>query len=188
LRYAGLAAVVVLWVSVATGMDRAGLGFLDDRPISYLGTDPRSALVFRGGLIVAAGLMGGFSWFAFEQFSAPRSFLAAFLIGLAGQLVAAVVLLSGPGSSHAVHTAGGLVLGASLPILMWRFAPSSLGPRRRLVGYAMFWAEVVACAAGVALSASGRAPIAEIVPALVFHLWVTVVTVWSTTSASSPEV
>ncbi|MGI8777564.1 MAG: hypothetical protein ACR2LJ_09300 [Acidimicrobiales bacterium] len=184
LRYAGLAAVVVLWVSVATAMYRAGLGFLGDRPISYLGTDPRSALVFRGGLIVAAGLMAGFSWYAFQRFSAPRSFLAASLIGLVGQVVAAVVLLSGPGSSHAVHTAGGLVLGASLPILMWRFAAASaLGQRRRIAGCALFLLELVACAAGVALSISGRAPIAEIVPAFAFHLWVAVVTFWATSPA-----
>jgi len=186
LRYAGLAAVVVLWVSVATGMYRAGLGFLDARPISYLGTDPRSALVFRGGLIVAAGLMAGFSWFAFERFSAPRSFLAASVMGLVGQVVAAVVLLSGPGSSHGVHTAGGLVLGASLPILMGRFAASALGPRRRIAGYALFLLELAACAAGIALSISGRAPVAEIVPALAFHLWVVVVTVWSATPAGGP--
>jgi len=184
LRYTGLAAVVVLWVSVATGMYRAGLGFADARPISYLGTDPRSALVFRGGLIVAAGLMARFSWFVFQRFSAPRSFVVATSIGLVGQVVAAVVLLSGPGSSHAVHTAGGLVLGASLPILMWRFAAASaLGPRRRIGGRALFLLELAACAAGIALSVSGRAPIAEIVPALAFHLWVAVVTFWATAPA-----
>jgi len=184
LRHAGAAAVATLWTCVGTGMYRTSLDAVGDRPISYLGTDPRSALVFRAGLIVAALLMAGFAWFVFGWFRARRSFLVAFLVGLAGQVVAAVVLLSGPGSSHVVHTAGGLVLGASLPILMWRFAagiPTDSVWRLRAVGYGLFWLEVAACATGVALSASKRAPVAEIVPALGFHLWVAVVTAWSTT-------
>jgi len=204
LRYAGAAAVATLWASVGIGMYRTGLDFFGDRPVSYLGTDPRSAAVFRGGLILAAGLMAGFSWFVFGWFAARRSFLATFLIGLVGQVVVAVVLLSGPGSSHAVHTVGGLVLGASLPILMWRFAagiPSEsrhsvrarsrhsvrARSRRRIESYGLCWLEVAACTGGVALSASMRAPVAEIVPALAFHVWVAVVTVWSTTPVSGPD-
>ncbi len=196
LRYAGAAAVATLWVCVSVGMYRTGLGFFGDRPISYLGTDPRSAMVFRGGLLLAAGLMAGFAWFVFDWFAARRSFLVAFVVGLVGQVVAAVVLLSGPGASHAVHTAGGLVLGASLPILMWRFAagvPSGgrhsvrARSRRRIQSYGLYWFEVAACVAGVALSASMRAPIAEIVPALAFHVWVGVVTVWSTAPVPGPH-
>lgn len=177
-----MAAVVVLWVSVGAGVYRTGLDLLGDLPVSHLGTDPRSAWLFRGGLILAAGLMAGFSWFVFDWFSAPRTFLGAFLIGLVGQVVAAAVPLSGVGASHAVHTAGGLVLGASLPVLMWRFAaglPS--GRRRRAESYALFWAEIAACIAGIALSSSMKAPIAEIVPAVGFDLWVIAVSIWSLT-------
>ncbi|MDQ6837242.1 MAG: DUF998 domain-containing protein [Actinomycetota bacterium] len=184
-----MAAVVVLWVSVGTGMYRTGLDPVGARPISYLGTDPETALVFRSGLIVAAVLMAGFSWFVFGRFGARRSFLAAFLIGLVGQVVAAVVLLSGPGASHTVHTVGGLVLGASLPILMWRFAagiPPGSPRRHRVEAYGLCWVELGACLVGVGLSASMRAPLAEIVPALAFHLWVVVITIWSTTAPPGP--
>lgn len=180
LRYGGGAAVIILWGCVAAGMDRTGLGFFDDRPVSYLGTDPRSALVFRGGLVAAAVLMAGFAWFVGHWFASPRSFLVVFLTGLVGQVVAAGVRLTGPGPSHAVHTVGGLVLGASLPLLMWRFAAGlPVGSRRRAWGYGLCRIELAACVVGVGLSASGRAPIAEIVPALGFHLWVAVVTAWS---------
>lgn len=171
-------------------MYRTGLGLFGNRPVSYLGTDATSALVFRAGLIAAAGLMTGFAWFVADRFSAPPSFLVAFLAGLAGQVVAALVLLTGPGPSHGVHTVAGLVLGASLPALMWRFAAGLSGPgarRRRLESYALCWLEVAACAVGLLLSASGRAPIAEIIPALAFHLWVAVVTVWSTAPPTGPE-
>jgi len=195
LRYAGVAAVVTLWISVGTGLYRTGLDLGGDRPLSYLGTIPTSASVFRGGLIVAAVLMAGFSWFVYGWFSARRSFLVVFLVGLVGQVVAAVVLVSGAGSSHGVHTVAGLVLGASLPLFMWRFA-AGLPPggpfghgagRKRTAGYGLFWLETAACAIGVALSMAGWAPVAEIVPALVFHLWVVVITAWSTVPAAAPQ-
>jgi len=179
LRYAGLGAVATLWVCVGAGMYRTGLGFADERPVSYLGTDPRSALLFSGGLIVAALLVAGFAWFVWERFRAPNSFLAVTLIGLVGQVVAAVVPLEGHGVGRGVHTLGGIVLGLTLPALMWRFASGLPPGRRRAQAYGLCWLEVAACAAGIWLSRSGRAPIAEIVPALGFHLWIIVVTVWS---------
>src|SRR5437867_6815373 len=129
-------------------MYRTGLGFFDDEPVSYLGTDPRSRLLFRGGLLVAAALLAAFSWFVQKTFSTPRSFLAASLIGLGGQVVAAVVPISGPGSSHGVHTAAGLLLGISLPVLMWRFAAGQTRGRRRRAAYWLFWLEAAACAVG----------------------------------------
>jgi hypothetical protein len=186
-RSAGLLAVVTLWTSIGTGMYRAGLGFFDDRPLSDLGTDPRSSPLFRGGLLVAAVLLALFSLFVQERFSTPRSFLAASLIGLGGQIVAAVVPISGPGASHDVHTAGGLLLGISLPVLMWRFAAGQVPGRWRLKSYGLFWLEAAACAAGIGLSRSMRAPIAEVLPAGAFHLWIMVVTARSQTATPGPD-
>jgi heme A synthase len=169
--------VAVLWVSIGTGMARTGLGFSDPDPLSYLGTDARSRTLFRAGLLVAAVLLAAFAAFVHQRRSTPRCFLVAFLIGLGGQVVAAIVPLSGRGASPAVHTTGGLVLGISLPILMGCFAAGQpAGPWRRL-SRALFWLEAAACVAGVVLSQSMRAPIAEALPAGAFHLWVVVVAV-----------
>lgn len=177
-----MAAVAVLWTTIGAGMLRTGLGFLEERPLSYLGTVPRGLALFRGGLLVAAVLLVVFAWSAYRRFDAPLSFLAAFLVGQAGQVVAAVVPISGPGSSHAVHTAGGIVLGLSLPVLIWRFAGGlPRGPWRELA-YRLCRLEVAAVVVGVALSRAMRAPLAEIVPAAGFHLWIGVVTArWSRT-------
>ena len=184
-----MAAIATLWTSVGVGMLRTGLGFSDERPVSYLGTDTRSTLLFRGGLIVAAVLVAGFAWFVWDRFRSPDSFLAVTLIGLVGQVVAAVVPLSdsayGPlpaGIARDVHVVAGLVLGASLPLLMWRFAAGQPPGRRRAWSYALCGLEVAACVAGVLLSRSGRAPIAESVPAWGFHLWIVVATIWSGTT------
>jgi hypothetical protein len=167
--------VAVLWVSIGTGMVRTGLGFSSPDPLSYLGTDGRSRTLFRAGLLAAAVLLAAFAWFVHQRRSTPRCFLLAFLIGLGGQVVAAIVPLSGPGASPAVHTTSGLVLGISLPILMGCFAAGQArGPWRRLT-WALFGLEVAACAAGVVLSQSMRAPIAEVLPAGAFHLWILVI-------------
>lgn len=173
----GPAAVAVLWVSIGLGMTRTGLGFFDPDPLSYLGTDLRSRWLFQAGLLVAAVLLAAFAEFVHESHSTPRCFRLAFLIGLGGQVVAAMVPLSGPGSWPAVHTIGGLVLGISLPILMGCFAAGQpVGSWRRL-SWAMFWLEVAACVAGVALSQAMRAPIAEALPAAAFHLWILTVAI-----------
>jgi len=186
LRWAGAAAVAVLWTTVGAGMALTGLGFFDEKPISYLGTDARSVVVFRVGLLLGAALLAAFSFYVRNIFSAPVSFLAASLIGLAGQVVAALVSISGPGLAHEIHTAGGLVLGVSLPVLMWRFAAGLAVGHWRLTAYRLCWLEVTACAFGLLLSYWGKAPIAEIVPAGAFHLWIAVVTARSVLLPGGP--
>ncbi len=182
-----MAAVVVLWSSIGAGMLRTGLGLAGERPISYLGTDPRSVVLFRGSLLVATVLLVGFAAHVRGSWSTGRGFLAAFLTGQAGQVVAAVVPIDGPGADHAIHTTGGIVLGVSLPVLMWRFAAGQPPGPRRAAAYGLFWLEVAACVAGVALSRSMRAPVAEAVPAAGFHLWVIVVTAWRPTGGPAPS-
>lgn len=176
LRFAGVAAVAVLWTTVGLGMWRAGLGVADDRPISYLGTDTRSMVLFRGGLMVATVLLVGFAWAVHRRLPRATGFLAVFLIGMAGQAVVATVSIAGEGVSHAIHTTGGIILGLSLPVLMWRFAAAQPPGRWRRQTYALMWLEVAGVVVGVALSNAGRAVVAEVVPAVGFHLWIIVVT------------
>ena len=173
--WTGPAAVVTLWTTVATGMAVTGLGFLDDRPVSYLGTDGRTVLLFQAGLLSAAALLVAFTFSVRTVFPAPPSFVVASLLGLGGQAVAAVVPLSGPGASPTLHLAGGLLLGISLPVLMWRFASGQPPGRWRATAYRLFWLEAAACVAGVVLSRSGLATLAEIFPAVAFHLWIATV-------------
>jgi hypothetical protein len=168
-------------------MVRTGLGFSSPDPLSYLGTDGRSRTLFRAGLLVAAVLLATFAWFVHQRCSTPRCFLLAFLIGLGGQVVAAIVPLAGPGASPAVHTTGGLVLGISLPILMGCFAAGQAsGPWRRL-SQALFGLEAAACVGGVVLSQAMRAPIAEVLPAGAFHLWILVVAGHAWRSRPGPD-
>ncbi len=182
-----MAAVAVLWASVGVGMLRTGLGLFDDRPISYLGTDPRSLALFRGGLLVATVLLVAFAVRVHRSWSTGAGFLAAFLIGQAGQVVVALVPIDGPGADHAVHTTAGIVLGLSLPVLIWRFAAGQSPGARRTAAYGLFWLDVAACVVGVALSRWMRASLAEVVPAAGFHLWVIVVSAWCPTGGPAPS-
>lgn len=159
-------------------MWRAGLGVADDRPISYLGTDPKTMALFRGGLIVATVLLVEFAWAVDQRLARSTGFFVAFLVGMTGQAVVATVSIAGEGASHAVHTNAGIVLGLSLPLLMWRFAAGQPPGRWRRQSYGLMWLEVASVVAGIALSMAGRAVIAEVLPAAGFHLWIVVVTLW----------
>lgn len=171
-----MAAVATLWTSLLLAAGLADFDLLGEEPLSYLGTRPRSALLFSGGLLAGAALLTAFHGWVRAHFPVARGFSTAMLGGLAAQAVAAVVPIGGNGPAHRVHTTFALLLGASLPLLMWRFAAGQRAGRGRRLAYALFWLEVVACVVGFALSGRSVAALAEILPAMVFHAWIATVT------------
>ncbi len=176
LRYAGVAAVATLWTTLLTATVVAGFDLFGNDPLSYLGTRSRSAALFTVGLAVSALLLTAFHQYLRGRYPVSLGFSLAMLVGLAGQMVAAFFRIGGDPAVHRIHTTSALVLGASLPLLMWRFAAAQpRGPWRRLT-YAFFWAEAAACTAGIYLSAMTVAPVAEILPAAAFHAWIVTVT------------
>ncbi len=176
LRYTGVAAVVTVWTTLLAATALTGFDLLGEEPLSYLGTQSQSAVLFTLGLAVPALLLTAFHQHLRGRFPVSSGFSLAMLAGLAGQMVAAFVPIGGDPAVHRVHTTSALLLGASLPLLMWRFAAGQPpGPWRRL-NYAFFWAEVAACVVGICLSALMVAPLAEILPGTVFHAWVFTVT------------
>jgi len=179
LRWTGLAAVATLWVTLGAASVLARFDLLARRPLSHLVASPGAAAVFAAGLAAAAVLFVAFHGYLRWRYPASPSFSAAMLVGMAAQLVAAFVPIEGGGPlATDVHTVSALVLGGSIPVLMWRFAAAQApGPLRRAAGR-LARAEAVACVVGVWLSRGGVAPLAEIVPAAVFHLWVARLTFW----------
>ena len=175
-QYTGVAAVAAVWTTLLAATAVTGFDLFGEEPLSYLGTRPRSAVLFTVGLAAPALLLTAFHQYLRGRFPLSPGFSLAMLAGLAGQMVAAFVPIGGDPAVHRVHTTSALVLGASLPLLMWRFAAAQPpGPWRRL-SYALFWAELAACGAGLYLSARMVAPVAEILPGAVFHAWVVIVT------------
>ena len=176
LRYTGLAAIVVVWSTLLAATVVSGFDLFGDDPLSYLGTQPQSAVLFTVGLALPALLLTAFHHYVRGRFPVSVGFSLLMLAGLAGQMVAAFVPIGGEPGLHRIHTTAALVLGASLPLLMWRFAAGQPRGSWRRLSYALFWAELAACAAGLYLSAVGVAPVAEILPGAVFHSWVVTVT------------
>lgn len=176
LQYTGVAAVAVIWSTLTAATLLTGFDVVGEHAVSYLGTEGGAAALFSTGLLASAVLLVAFHQFVRSRYPVGVGFSLAMLVGLAGQMVAALVPIGGDPGVHRIHTTSALVLGASLPLLMWRFAAGQApGPWRRLC-YRLFFAEAVACAVGLYLSARSVAPVAEILPAAVFHVWVSVVT------------
>lgn len=175
-RYAGVAAVATLWSTVGAAMLRTGFPVLGERPLSWLAEDPAAALLFSTGLVVGALLLVVFALDVRGRHPVGAGFLAAMVGGMACQVVAGLVSIGGGRVENRVHTAAALALGASLPVLMWRFAAAQPAGRWRRVAYALFWAEAAACVVGIVLSQRSVAPLAEVIPAATFHLWVVVLT------------
>lgn len=175
-RYAGLAAVATLWFSLGAASLFGEFPLLGERPLSWLAADRRWGLLFSLGLAVAAFLLVLFHEHVRRRYRMDRWFSAAMLTGLAGQLVAAVVPIDAGGAAARVHSMAALVLGVSLPVLMWRFAVLQPPGRWRRVSVLLFRAEAAAVSLGILLSRASVAAVAEILPAACFHLWIVVVT------------
>lgn len=179
LRWTGLAAVATLWTTLGAASGVARFDLLAQRPLSHLVSSPAAAELFTAGLAVSAVLFVAFHAWLRGRYPSSPSFSAAMVGGMAAQLVAALVPIEGGGPlASRVHTVAALALGGSIPVLMWRFAAAQPpGPLRRTAG-TLARAELAACVVGVWLSRGGVAPLAEIVPAAVFHLWVATLTLW----------
>ena len=176
MRWTGIAAVAVLWSTQVVLLVVVGFDLVGDRPLSYLALEDDFGSIFGVGLAVSALLFVAFQGHLRHRYRLGVACSVAMLVGMAGQFVAGVVPIGGTGTASRVHVAAALTLGASIPVLMWRFAADqAAGPWRRRC-YRLFWLEAAACATGIALSRLQVAPLAEILPALAFHAWVAAVT------------
>ena len=179
LRWTGLAAVATLWTTLGAASVLARFDLLGGRPLSHLVSLPPADRLFAAGLGASAVLFVAFWAWVRDRYPTSPSFSVAMVGGMLAQLVAAFVPIEGGGPAAArVHTVTALALGGALPLLMWRFAAAQPpGPLRRAAGR-LARAEVAACLVGVWLSRRGVAPLAEILPAAVFHAWVATLTWW----------
>lgn len=176
-RYSGLAAIGVLWAGTALAVTRTGFPLLGEHALSHLANDPRGDIAFSGALATSALLFAIFAVNARDRFNAGNAFVAVMSLGMAGQFVAALVPIGDPGRANWVHVSSALLLGASIPVFQLAFALRQAPGTWRRVALALFALQVVASLVGVWLSARGVAPLAEILPAATFHLWVAALTV-----------
>lgn len=175
-RWSGVAAIAVLWVGIGVAVLRTGFSVVGDLPLSRLAADGRAVSIFGPSLAVAALLFVVFCLDVTRRYPVGRAFAVAMVAAMAGQLVTGVVPIGEPGESDPVHVAAGLVLGGLIPVFLGLFAVAQPAGQWRRVAVRLFLAQLAATVGGVALSGSGRAALAEMLPALLFHVWVVAVT------------
>lgn len=176
MRWTGVAAVAVLWTTQLLAIALGSFDLAGERPLSEL-ANRSSGWLFSVGLVVAAVLFLVFLAYLRSVYPVGRAFTLAMAVGMTGQLVAGVLPIGGDGWVSRTHVTSALILGVSIPVLMGCFAADQPPGRWRRRCWRLFGLEATACVLGVALSRAHVAPLAEILPALAFHLWVVVVTV-----------
>ncbi len=169
LRYGGVAVVVVLWIFVGAAMMRAHLGLFDSRPLSYLGTNPDSNRLFSCGLIVAALLMIGFSFYLRKRFQLNNWFSGTVLVGQLAQIIAAIIPYGGNAKRY--HTIAAFVLAFSIPAMMWLYAKQKKTNQR--LAYKFVIAELIDFVLGIGwfIFTNNAAPFSQILVAVVYHAW-----------------
>lgn len=176
--YSGVAGVFALWVLILLAMHKAQLGLIDNRPISYLGVDPKTKLLFMLGLIISAILFISFAYYINRRFKVGRKFMAYFLIGQLGQIVAALF----PDTPHScykiIHTIAAFTLAFSLPLLIRQFSLSQPRSQYHKLYVSLFRFELVAFVIGIGMFilVKGVAPLGEALPTIGFDLWIIVLT------------
>ncbi len=169
--YTGLLGVVIIWAGTIVGMFLAGLNLFDKRPISYLGVNASSELLFTLTLLLSAVLFSVFGIYVYKILGLPKKFLAAYLVGQVGQMVAALVPFGGP--YKLIHTYAAFTLAFSIPFHMYFFTRAHKPERFHMLGTVLFRAELLCFVVGIGtfVFIQKAAPITEILPAIPFHAW-----------------
>ncbi len=170
-KYSGVSAVVLLWIAVIGGMIKTDLSLVDDRPISFLGVAPETALYFNTLLFFSAILFAVYGAFHYKNLSLSKWFIVTFLIGQVAQVIAALYQYGG--SDKLIHTVAAFTLAAAIPTYMLFFALSA--PKNlKSAAYKFYFTELLFFTVGITafIFARGISPLAEILPALPFHAWI----------------
>ena len=180
-RCSGVAGVIVLWAATILGMRRAQLGLYDTRPISHLGIEPASAVLFSTGLLMSSMLFVLFAFYVRRAFHTGNRFLGYFLVGQTGQILVATVPYGANSRHKLIHTFAAFTLAVSLPFLIHRFARSQPSGGYRYLFNGFVVAELLLFVAGIGIFTltSGIAPVGQVMPAAGFHLWIITLT-WIT--------
>ncbi len=162
-------------------MRRAGLGLVDSRPISYLGVDPLTSQLFSFSLLLSAFLFIHFAFYVRHTYKLKNRFLLYFLIGQAGQIIAAVTPFGKASNYKLVHTIAAFTLAFSLPLLINAFAYAQKNSSHFVLYKRLLRLEQLTFIVGIGLFTftEGVAPLGEALPAIGFHVWIIAITIVS---------
>ena len=176
--YAGVVGIVALWTLIITALLRARLGFFDNKPISYLGVNPHTKLLFSTALIISAVCFILFGLYLKRVFRVHGTYIYFFIIGQIGQIVAGVVPDKSGSGAKVVHVIAAFTLAFSLPLLIGQFARSQKDSNYQKLYQGLFYFELAAFVIGIGLfiSTKGSAVLDETLPTIAFDVWMIVLT------------
>lgn len=176
--YSGVAGVVVIWTFVITAMQKADLGLIDVRPISFLGIFPPTSKIFSSGLLISSTFFIIFAFWVAKTYSVKNKFLAFFLLGQIGQVLVAILPYGMESNYKIAHTVAAFALAFSLPFLIFQFYRSQIGKPHYAQYRALFYFELITFLVGMGIFTltEGIAPLGEALPAIGFHIWIIIVT------------
>lgn len=154
----------------------SGFDLTGSRPLSFLGVDPASKWLFSGGLLLSAVLFIAFAFYVRRRFNVHNRFLLYFLIGQAGQIIAAIFPYGQQNNYRTVHTIAAFTLAFSLPFLIREFTRSQRGRPHHPLYRKLLYFELATFIIGLSIFTltNSIAPIGQALPALGFHVWIIV--------------
>lgn len=176
--YSGVTGVIVLWSFIGFAMNKARLGLIDNRPISYLGVNHDTKSLFMAGLIVSAVLFLSFGYYVKRKFKINNRFIIYLVIGQVAQIMVALFPDASGSPYKIVHTVAAFILAGSLPLLIGQFALFRVKDVRHKLYIRLLWFERFTFVVGIGLFVftKGIAPLGEALPTVGFHLWIIVLT------------
>jgi hypothetical membrane protein len=173
--FSGILGVAIIWLGVGTAMSRAGLRFIDSRPISYLGVTPNTSHLFSITLISSALLFILFGFYLRSKIQTSNKFLVLLIIG---QIIAAITPYGKAEPARSIHTYAAFTLAFSLPLLISAFQNSLKKTSYNNLLKLLVGIECTTFFVGIGLFVftKGIAPLGEALPAIGFHVWIIVVT------------
>jgi hypothetical membrane protein len=180
-KYLGILGVGIIWLGVAAAMYIGKLGLFSTLPISSLGVNPRTSILFSISLLLSSVFFIKFAYYVSREFNVKNKFLLYFLIGQIGQIIVAIAPYGNHSRYKLVHTVAAFVLAFSLPFLIQQFYYSQAKSSHKSLYKNLLVLEILLFIIGIGafVFTKGIAPLGEILPTLGFHIWIIVVSIIS---------
>jgi hypothetical protein len=178
-KYSGLAGVVIIWLGVGLAMFIGKLSLFSALPVSSLGVNPKTSVLFSLSLLISSGLFISFAYYIRSTYMIRNKFLTLFLVGQFGQIIVAIAPYGADSRYKLIHTIAAFILAFSLPYLIHQFYRSQALSTYRGLYRNLMLIEILLFIIGIGafVFTKGIAPLGEILPTMGFHLWIIVTSI-----------
>lgn len=177
-RYSGFIAVASVWVSIPLSILIARLNILSDMPISSLGTNQSTKHLFIAGLLLSALAFSAFAIRAYKILDSSVLAPAILIAGQIAQVIVAVTPYNVTSVIRPIHVIAAYILAFSMPVAMGFYSFTAKNLKFRDINIVLLQLEILLFTLGLGwfIFAPSAGALSEILTAVVFDVWVVVVT------------